>query len=112
MVRQMSFEEKGKFLGEALERRDDPVFVNCTGVPEDKIPNIHKILSTQIFNEKIGRWQKVELTEYLDACSICGKLMRVRAVVGTTWVPACCEDHTRQILDTLMTRESHKLQEC
>ena len=105
----LSFEEKGKFLTEALERRDEPIFVNCTGVPDDKIRNIQKVLSAEIFNEKIGHWQKVELAEYIDACSICGKLMRVRAIVGTTWVPACCKEHTKQILDELVNRRQGEI---
>lgn len=100
----LSFEEKGKFITDALERRDEPIFVNCTGVPDNNIRNIQKVLSGEIFNEKIGHWQKVELTEYLDACSICGKLMRVRAIVGTTWIPACCKEHTEKILDELTNK--------
>lgn len=107
----LSFEEKGNLLTEAIKRGDEPIPVNCTGVSEDKIRNIKKVLSAEIFNDKVGRWQKVELTEYLDACSICGRLMKVRAIVGTTWIPACCEEHTKHIFDTLVYRSGQLFEE-
>jgi hypothetical protein len=31
------------------------------------------------------------MIEYLDKCTICGRLMLVRAIVGTTWL-ACCSE--------------------
>lgn len=94
----LPLEERGKFIAAALKAEEEPVFVDCTGVSEDNIRNIYKVLSAEIFNEKTGNWQKVELTEYLDACPICGKLMKVRAIVGTTWLAACCPEHSGQAL--------------
>lgn len=94
----LSFDERGKFIAAALKAEEQPVEVNCTGVPKDKIRNIQKVLSAEILNEKTGHWQKVELTEYIDACPICGKLMKVRAIIGTTWIAACCSEHSEQAL--------------
>ena len=97
----LSFDERGKLLSEAIKRRDAPVEINCTGVPLDKIRNVRKVISAEILNKKTRRWEKVELTEYLDSCPICGKLMMVTTTVGSTWIAACCEEHTMQTLKEL-----------
>lgn len=121
----LSIEERGRLLSEAVRRGDTPIEINCTGAPPDKIRNLRKTISAEIFNKKIKRWQKVELTEYNDACPICGKLMKVTAVVGSTWVAACSEEHTIQTMKELekewfdqkeekidIAKESHKSPEC
>lgn len=94
----LSIENRKTLVAEALKRGDKPVEVNCLGVSEDKIRDIRKVLSAEIFNEKMGHWQRVMITEYIDACPFCGRLMRVRAVIGTTWSAACCAEHSETIL--------------
>lgn len=97
----LSFEERGKFIRDAIEKGEEPLEVNCTGVYEDNIRNIQKILSAEVFNEKTGRWDRVILTEYHDACPICGKFIKVRAIIGTTWLAACCGEHSRQAFEQI-----------
>lgn len=97
----LSFDERERLLSEAIKRRDIPIEINCTGVPLDKIRDVRKITSAEIYNKKTRRWQKVELSEYLDICPTCGKFMKVTAVVGSTWVAACCEEHTIETLKDL-----------
>lgn len=96
----LDFDERHRLIREAIERKDEPLEANCTGVSEDKIRIIGKVIAAEIFNEKVGHWQRVELTEYFDACPICGRFMKVRAVIGTTWLAACPE-HTRQAFEEL-----------
>lgn len=73
---------------EAINRNDTPVEINCCG----KFRNIRKSLTAEIYNEKTGQWYDTNIVEYRDVCPICGKLMLVRAVCGSTWLACCSED--------------------
>jgi hypothetical protein len=48
-------------------------------------------LNERRYNDKLKTWQPEPMIEYLDKCTICGRLMLVRAIVGTTWL-ACCSE--------------------
>jgi len=101
----LSLKERGKLLREALERGDKPIIVNCFGNRKYKLfPNKKITLTTHYpakpedfreyklilyYNERLGTWVAWGYIEYYDVCPVCGKLMLVRAMVGTTWV-ACC----------------------
>ena len=89
-----------------VEKSDEnPLLIQCFGLPEDKIRNVglvrsvavvqhHKFVTVrcktvEAFNDEIGHWQVYGIVDYLDKCPICGKLIRVQAVKGTTYL-ACC----------------------
>lgn len=96
----IDFEERIRLSREALLRGDEPLDVNCTGVSDNKIETLGVATIAKIYNDKTGNWQRVELTEYLDSCPICGRLMRVKAITGTTWLAACPE-HIEQAFEEL-----------
>jgi len=64
----------------------EAVEVKCFGIPEGKYRFVKGI---EIYNEKLGVWQTYTLVEYYDKCPVCGRLMHVYAIKGTTWL-ACC----------------------
>ncbi len=97
----LSFEERGKYIRDAIKKGVKPLEVNCTGVPEHNIRNIRKVLSAEVLNENAGYWEKVNITEYTDACAICGKFIKVKAIIGTTWIPGCCSEHSKRILEEI-----------
>ncbi|MBW2672642.1 MAG: hypothetical protein JRD89_04390 [Deltaproteobacteria bacterium] len=74
--------------GERLEK-GEVVEVRCFGVPDDKVRNIRTRTTAEIFNDKLGIWQRVVLVDYYDDCPVCRRRMHVLAVEGTTWF-ACC----------------------
>ena len=46
----------------------------------------------RIFNEKLNIWQNEPCHDYYDICSVCGKLMHVYVVPGTTYIAACSKE--------------------
>jgi hypothetical protein len=88
--------------------KDKPIEVNCLGVPEEKYIITDKTMLFSwhypakpecfkeyriilIYNDKLETWEPKPLIEYLDNCPICGKLILVRSIAGTTWI-ACCSE--------------------
>jgi hypothetical protein len=84
------------------------VEVNCFGVQEGKyiITDRKMLFSTHypakpedfkeykvvlIYNDKLKTWEAHPMIEYIDKCPVCGRLMLVRAIAGTTWL-ACCSE--------------------
>jgi len=43
----------------------------------------------KIFNDRINDWQNYPCRDYYDICSVCGNLMHVYYVPGTTYLTAC-----------------------
>jgi len=90
--------------------KENAILVRCFGVDDDKVRNIgaekpvqlwrkgkfvtEMTKTVEILNEKIGKgiWQNYPLVDYYDACPVCGKLMRVQAIRGTTWLACCSKD--------------------
>ena len=90
-----------KRLREALEKGEEPVEIFCFGTEKfELIRDVGMQYSygfrtrkskhtVKIFNEKFGAWQRYPCNEYLDVCPICGRLMKVFYIPGTTYL-ACC----------------------
>lgn len=76
-----------KRFKEAIQNKEVPVEVNCFGT--DKFEILGKQIAVKIFNDKTGHWEKHIGVEYLAVCPVCGRLMLVRAIEGTTWVAMC-----------------------
>jgi hypothetical protein len=101
---------------------EKPIEVNCLGVPKGKykITDKKMVFSwhypakpesfkeyrvVMIYNEKLGTWEPKPLIEYIDSCPICGKLMLVRAIAGTTWL-ACCSEKCYEEWDRRNKKEA------
>ena len=73
---------------QALENKEKPVEVNCFGTSNYKIIDSRYV---RIRHED-GYWMTYEYVEYRDICPVCGRLMLVRAIRGTTWLALCSEE--------------------
>jgi len=104
MVRFMPGSESWrKRLREALEKGEKPVEIFCFGTEKFKLirdvgmPYSYGFRTrkskhtVKIFNEKLGTWQRYPCNDYLDVCPVCGRLIHVYYIPGTTWL-ACCSD--------------------
>ncbi len=78
-------------IREAFKENVQSIEVNCFGLQEDHYEILEKVTvhKVRIFNEKVGQWQIVDMIEYEDLCGICGSLMLVRAIKGSTWLAFC-----------------------
>jgi len=90
-----------KRLKEALKKNEKPIEIFCFGT--DKFELIRGIgmpynygyrtrrskHTVKVFNEKLGTWQRYPCNDYLDVCPVCGRLMCVYYIPGTTYL-ACC----------------------
>ena len=86
---------------QALESGEKPVEVNCFGSHNYKIIDSHHVK----IQDKYGYWLTYEYVEYQDICPVCGRLMLVRAIRGTTWLALCSEECYRKF-DKLMKEVS------
>ena len=77
-------------LKEAKAKNEQLKEVNCTGTTKFEI--VGRKLTLRIYNEKIQHWQEVIGVEYEDVCPVCGILMLVRAVQGSTWLALCSKE--------------------
>ena len=68
---------------------EEPVEVRCLGVQDDKVRNIEKRTTAEIFNDRRGVWERRILADYYDDCPVCGRLMRVLAIERTRWLTCC-----------------------
>lgn len=91
-------EERTQKMREVREKNIPPIEVNCFGLPKDKyeILGVKKVRQVRVFNEVMGYWQIVDAVEYEDLCPICGTLMLVRAIRGSTWLALCSEECTQK----------------
>ena len=89
--------------------------VNCFGLPEGKyrIERGKKITVSltypakpedfreypvvMVYNDKLGTWQAEPMVECYERCPVCGKLMLVRAIAGTSWLACCSEGCYRKM---------------
>ena len=90
-----------------MENEDVPV-VRCFGVPDEDVTDVGKEArvpapygpplkyvrrkSVTIFNEKTGKWETHGLVEHHERCPVCGRLMLVQAIWGTTYLALCSEE--------------------
>lgn len=72
-------------LREAISKKEEPVKVNCFGI--DKYEIVGK--RVKIYNEEHQFWHYYDCLEYQDVCPMCGTLMQVRAIKGSTWLALC-----------------------
>jgi hypothetical protein len=77
-------------LEEAKKNTETPKEINCFFGSKYEI--LGRQLIVRIFNEKIQHWQEQIAVEYQDICPICGSLMLVRAIQGTTWLALCSKE--------------------
>jgi len=77
---------------QALKNKEKPVEVNCFGTNNYKIIDSHHVKVQQ----SSGHWLTYEYVEYQDICPVCGRLMLVRAIRGTTWLALCSEECYRK----------------
>jgi len=75
-----------KRLREALEKGEKPVNVYCFGTKE------FKILGNRVRLFRRGRWFEYECKDYYDVCPVCGRLMHVYYIPGTTFLACCSEE--------------------
>ena len=86
---------------QALKNKEKPVEVNCFGTNNYKIIDSHRVR----VQHDDGHWLTYEYVEYQDICPVCGRLMLVRAIKGTTWLALCSEECYRKF-DMLMKEAS------
>lgn len=87
MAYRLGSEKRSQRMKEAIQNKEIPIEVNCIGT--DKYEILSKQVVIRYFNEKLGIWQEHPGVEYRDICPICGRLMLVRAIKGTTWLALC-----------------------
>jgi len=87
-------------LEEALRRGEEPVEVDCFGTDKYKILGKKVVVRVRIYNEKLGIWEDRMAVEYYDVCPVCGRLMLVRALEGTTYL-ACCSEECYEEFDRI-----------
>lgn len=92
-------DEYSKRFEQALKSGEKPVEVNCFGTRN------YKIIDSQHVKIQLddGHWLTYEYVEYKDLCPVCGRLMLVRAIKGTTWL-ALCSDECYRKFDELMKK--------
>ncbi len=93
-----------KRLKEALEKGEEPVEIFCFGTDKfELIRGVGMMYSygfrtrrsnhtVKVFNEKLGTWQRYPCNDYLDVCPVCGRLLRVYYIPGTTYLACCSEE--------------------
>lgn len=75
---------------EAKKNSKKPKEINCFGT--EKFEILGRKLVVKIYNPKLEMWQEEIGVEYEDICPICGTLMLVRAIQGTTWLALCSKE--------------------
>lgn len=73
---------------EIRENEETPAVVSCFGTKHYEIKREGYIV-VEVLNEKLGKKQLFIAKERYDICSICGNLMLVRYIVGTTYIAFC-----------------------
>ena len=79
-----------KRLEEARTNNEQAKEVNCFFGAKYEI--LDRQLIVNIFNEKTQHWREEIAVEYNDVCPICGTLMLVKAIKGTTWLALCSKE--------------------
>lgn len=71
------------------DKMGEAVVVTVFGTDKFEMLGERTIIRTKIFNDKINQWQHHDCRFYYSICSICGKLMKVVFIPGTSWLAAC-----------------------
>jgi len=91
---------------EAFEKNEKPIEVNCISLKDVQIVRGEVVFRG--LNEKTGRIEEWPGFEYLDICPICGKLMLIRVIKGTTWLALCSKECYERYIAPMET-EAEKL---
>jgi len=51
----------------------------------------------EIYNEETGKWEQYPCNETVMECPVCGKLMKVYYIPGTTWFATCSEECNKKL---------------
>jgi len=81
---------------EAMKNREEAIEVNCFGTKQYKIRHG---LVVELFNEKLGIWQEYPGVEHNEICPVCGRVMLVRAIKGTTYLACCSKECYKKYLE-------------
>lgn len=54
--------------------------------------------TVRVYNEKLGIWVTEPMVEHFTRCPVCGKLIFVRAIFGTTYVATCSDKCTKKLM--------------
>jgi len=57
--------------------------------PSRRRPQQYSDHAVKIFNEKTGEWEYYPCNETIIECPVCGRLMKVYYIPGTTWLATC-----------------------
>ena len=91
-------EARRKRYKECAEDHSGAIVVHLFGTDKFRFVEGWTMAYIQIFNEKLNVWQNEACTDYYDICSVCGKLMHIYVVPGTSYIAACSKECTEQIL--------------
>ena len=54
--------------------------------------------AVKVYNEKLGVWVTEPMIEHFARCPVCGKLIFVRAIFGTTYYATCSDKCLKKLL--------------
>lgn len=109
-MKSLSFDEAHEKMAEQIKNGVEPKIVNCFGGAKfefmgegketkkriDGKKRLKKYLRIRLFNEKVKCWQYYKIVEHYAPCPVCGKLLLVRAIKGSTYFYACNKEHSDQ----------------
>ena len=55
--------------------------------------------AVEVYNEKLGMWITEPMVEHFAKCPVCGKLIFVRAIFGTTYVATCSDKCMKKLME-------------
>ena len=67
--------------------------INCFGTKKYRL----SIGGVQVWNEKLGQWTSYPYVQHFSKCPVCGKLIFVRAIKGTTYIGLCSEECSKKL---------------
>jgi len=85
--------------------RSNAVDVHIFGTDKFRLHKGETMGYVRIFNEKLQVWQNESCHDYFGICPICGKLMHVYVIPGTTYVATCSKECTEQTLKLMKEDE-------
>lgn len=109
-MKSLSYDEAHDKMAEQIKKGVEPQIVTCilgefkimgkaTEIKTRRGTNIKYLdeyLPVDVFNKGTGIWQRYKAVEHYGACPVCGKLLLVRAIKGSTYFYACNKEHTEQ----------------
>jgi len=81
-------EAREKRWEEIKENKETATVVSCFET-KDYVIKREGYIVVEMLDEELGKKQLYIAKEYYDICPICGNLMLVRAIVGTTYFALC-----------------------